>query len=147
VVGVEQDGVAAFDFKSRAGERAPKVVNLYQLHQPFMREVETDALRVEGRQRHRVDGLLAVPEPHVADGVHVRARVLAQLKQVDDGRDHAAVGDALQLFVRLVDGNLHLGEPGEDRHAGKDFLTQVDYLKHASSPFRVRAEYNAGDGR
>jgi hypothetical protein len=66
----------------------------------------------------------------MADGVYVRARVFAQFQSVDGGRNHVAIGNAVQLFVRLVDGDIDFRKTGKDRHACEDFLTQINYLKH-----------------
>ena len=109
MVGVQQHRVPRLDGQARCGQGACQISWLDQLAQPLVRQVQADALGVEHAQRHGVDGLAPVLARHVAQRIHVRTGVLAQLQPVDRGRDHGAVGDAVPLLVGSVDSDLHLG--------------------------------------
>ena len=77
-----------------------------------MRQVQTDTLRIEHRERHRVDRLAPVLARHMVDGIDVRAGMFAQFQPVHGRRHDVAIGDALPLFMRGMQRDLTSGRPG-----------------------------------
>ena len=85
MIRVQEHRISWLDLKTRRGEGAFQIGRLNQLPQTFMRQIQTDTLGVEHRQRHRIDRLSPVLARHMVDGVDVRTGMLAQFQPVHGG--------------------------------------------------------------
>src|SRR6266542_537476 len=69
----------------------------------------------------------------MVDSIDVCTAGFAQSRPVHRGENEITIGNAIQLFMRGVQGDPHFRKAGKHRHTCEDLLTQINYFNHSRS--------------